>query len=273
MKKLYCCGDSFTDKTYWSREYQQGLTTSWPDIVKEKLGKQWQLYNGAYSGASNGFIVRDFFNYVALNGNPDAVFIAWTNAGRVDHFNGNDKRTGFTRAVSLDPIGHWNNSVHKENKHKVMIQAAVDLGKEIIKKNMWNRYMEKSINDWLTTIFIIQNYCETNRINYVFIQAICPVEFPKTQKSNISYIEEVIKTLINEPLFYFINEENFVYWPVFGCLGGSTIADWTRDTTVWTTRSKDKLSFGIDDNHPNDKGHEMIAKKVYEVYCDNYIRV
>lgn len=261
MKKLYCCGDSFTDKTYWSKEYQQGLTTSWPDIVKQKLGKQWQLYNGAYSGASNSFIVRDFFNYVALNGNPDAVFIAWTNAGRVDHFNGSDKRTGFTRAVSLDPIGHWNNSVHKTNKHKVMIQAAVDLGKEIMEKNMWNRYMEKSINDWLTTIFIIQNYCETNHINYVFIQAINPVELPKTKKT---YIEEVIKILINEPLFYFINEENFVDWPVFECLGGNTIANWIRTSC---------RSFGINDNHPNDKGHEMIAKKVYEVYRDNYIRV
>ena len=259
MKKLYCCGDSFTDKDYWSKKYLEKLTTCWPEILKKKLGDDWQLYNGAYSGASNNFITRDFFNYVAVNGNPDCVCIAWTNAGRVAHWESTINKTGFTKDVSIDPIGHYNNSVHKVNKYKKMIEPAIVLGKYIVEQDMWNRYMSKSINDWLTNIYVIQNYCSSNNINYIFIQAISPIEYVV----DTSPVKDVVQTLLNENLFYHIDNETFVNWPAIKSLGGSTIYDLINET--------DK-SFGPEDSHPNDRGHEMIANKIYEAYCDNYIR-
>jgi len=263
LKKLYCCGDSFTDKDYWSKTYQKGLTTCWPEIVKKKLGDDWLLYNGAYVGASNNFIVRDFFNYIAVNGDPDCVCIAWTNAGRVSHWESRINTTGFTKDISIDPIGHYNNSVHKINKYKRMIEPAIALGEYIVKQQMWSRYMSKSINDWLTNIFVIQNYCNSNNINHIFIQAISPIEYIVSKHKYKFPVKEVVQTLLDQNLFNHIDNETFVDWPALKSIGGNTIDDLTRET--------DK-SFGLEDSHPNDNGHEMIANKIYEAYYDNYIR-
>ena len=259
MKKLYCCGDSFTSEDYYSKRYECGLSTCWPTILKQKLGENWQLYNGAYCGASNNFIIRDFFNYTAVHGNPDLVCIAWSAATRFSIYNGSYNPTGFTRDWALDPISHYNAFVSGDNKYKKIEPSAVELGRHIVEDNLWIRYMEKAVNDWLTHIFVIQNYCDSHNIKYIFAQAINPITFIKVGYNN-KHMKQVIDYTINSPLMNLINEERFIRWPAFKAIGGNTLADLTRNT---------EMAFGHKDSHPNDKGHKMIA----EVYYDNYIRV
>ena len=258
MKKLYCCGDSFTSEDYYSKRYEAGLSTCWPTILKQKLGNNWQVYNGSYCGASNNFIVRDFFNYIAVYGNPDLVCIAWSAATRFSIYNGSNNSTGFTRDWAIDPISHYNH-YRGDSKYRKIEPSAVELGKHIVKNNLWLCFMEKAINDWLTHIFVIQSYCESNNIKYIFTQAVNPVTFIET-KDNNNYMKHVIDCIIASPLMEFINEEHFINWPAYRSIGGNTLSDLTRKT---------EMSFGYKDSHPNDKGHKMIA----EMYYDNCIRL
>ena len=268
MKALYCSGDSFTDKKYFSKDYNKGLTTCWPEILKENLPGEWKLYNNGELGVGNNFILRDFFNHIIVEGNPDLVCIAWSNSGRVAHSTMQEQlpdrgQRKIHKEFSFDPVGHYNAKYFvSKYKDKTLYNPATVLGEDIINNNLWENYMLKSISDWLTNIYIIQQYCESNNIQYIFAQAIECLDFVK----GVNHAEKItLDAFVNNNITKEINSDAFIGWPCFKFLKGYKL----RDLLI---EHPEKRAFGLKDIHPSDYGHMIIADSFWKAYNDNYIR-
>lgn len=267
MKTLYCSGDSFTDKKYFSDDYNKGLTTCWPEIFKERLKGKWKLFNNAERGVGNNFILRDFFNHTIYYGDPDIVCIAWSNSGRISHANipehSPSRGVGkLSKELCFDPIGHYNAKHFVEKyKNKRLYEPAIVLGESIVDNNLWENYMMKAMNDWLTNIYIIQQYCESKNIQYLFSQAIECFEWISGNRIE----KAVLNAFINSNIPNEINSNAFIGWPCFKFLDGYKMYDILKE-------HPETRAFGEKDMHPSDYGHKLIANEFWKAYNDNYIR-
>ena len=252
-------GDSYTDPNYYSKDYSKGLTTSWPEIMRDQLPGKWKLINNAESGVGNNYILRDFFNYIGTHKKPDLVCIAWSNSARLS-FTDHPSKKAVSKELCFDPVSHYlaTNYVEKYKK-KIMFNPAIVLGQWIHDTNSYKEYINKTLNDWVTNIFIIQSYCESHNIDYIFTQAIYPIAIGNEEDIE-PRLESVTHNFASQPLALEINPDNFIGWPALGSIGGSTLNS--------KLLKHNDLMFGPLDDHPNEKGHAFIADIFLKRYSD-----
>ena len=101
-----------------------------------------------------------------------------------------------------------------------------------------------------------QNYCECNNIPYMQCSAFNVLD------------KNVISTIIDHPVFYKINKNNFYGWPIFHQIGGFNMSDKLNEVDP----EMKKLRISDEDNHPNVEGHKFIAKLLYDYYVKTYER-
>ena len=264
MKKLFASGDSFTDPNFVSSKYGTAITKAWPSVLAECLGDDWDVFNAGYSAHNNDYIVSSLYRYVANNGKPDCVAICWTNSGRLTlandpQFGGSAERAHTKKRFHYDPVG-WHKmakTVDSVAKDPTFDKAMTDFGEFYSKRWYPTHYMGMAVENFLTNVYIIQDYCQTHNIPFVFISGIniCSI----LKESRATGMKVLMKTLIESDMFNNIDDDNFVGWPLFEPFGGFTV----HDIVKWET-SKDKYCMGERDHHPNDEGHKLIALMLYD---------
>ena len=234
-KTLFACGDSFTDPKYTSVINGRQITKTWPEFLADKLDGKWDVRNLARSGVGNDWIVTTFFKYIAENGNPDLVCILWTKSSR---FNLATHEDG--QGVSVDPYkntfikGYWGDGWIK------------DFSNSYCKNYYPAEYFIKSIDGYLTSIYIIQQYCKSNNIPYAFGQGIDVLSHGWEESAL------VCSMLIDHPQEHTIDDSRFFGWPVYEQMGGWHISKQINDNC-------DKYGFCEGDLHPNELGHDLIS--------------
>ena len=94
-----------------------------------------------------------------------------------------------------------------------------------------------------------QNFCEVNSIPYLQGGAWWTPEKDGTL------------TMIDSHIFYKMNEETFIGWPMATEIGGFTFHD----------KIGDDLRISEEDPHPNTEGHKLIAELLYNFYVKKYV--
>jgi len=89
-----------------------------------------------------------------------------------------------------------------------------------------------------------QNFCEVNSVPYLQGGAWWHLE------------KKDILSMIDNNIFYKINEKTFIGWPMATEIGGFTFDD----------KLSDDLRVSEEDRHPNTEGHKLIAELLYNFY-------
>ena len=80
--------------------------------------------------------------------------------------------------------------------------------------------------------------------------------------------DSIIKSFLEHPLFNHINENHFLWWPIFPQIGGETMSKRLNRIDP----DKTELRISKEDTHPNRKGQEYISEIIYEEYKKIYIK-
>ena len=90
-------------------------------------------------------------------------------------------------------------------------------------------------------------------IPYLMIQGVHDVERPR---------QLVIQTFINSKIFYEIDEDKFIGWPIMWEIGGYTINNILNKLDP----EGKHLRISDEDRHPNAEGHKIMAQELYNAY-------
>jgi len=99
-----------------------------------------------------------------------------------------------------------------------------------------------------------QNHCVVNGIPFLQIQS-------------VPFNRSIAKELIDSPQLNHIDESNFIGWPIYSELGGSTVCDKLNKADP----EMKKLRVSDEDTHPNTDGHKLMAELLYEHYRKLYV--
>ncbi len=270
--KLFASGDSFTDASFTSREYGTTISKAWPEVLAERLGDNWEAFNAGCAGHGNDYIVSSLFRYIALNGKPDCVAICWTSSGRLTLTGNNrckESRPGVLGRIHIDPVG-WLRSIEykpwKQLSHDDhMIKAFTDFSEYFTRKHFPHNYYGFAVENFLTNVFTVQDYCTSNNIPYVFISGIniCGSYDELAERSggrSARFSKCVPSMFINSNMFNAIDDETFIGWPLFSQFGGFIF----HDIIKHKNHRREKYCMGEKDGHPNDAGHALMADMMYK---------
>ena len=266
--KLFVSGDSFTAPGLLSKSYPDwAATTNWPKEFAKLIPGEVDLYNPAYRGHNNEYIIKTFFEYIGKYGNPDMVVIMWSCSGRMmmaNELNKNDKqsRPNHQRAFVFDPIG-MQQVLQFPNPKKPTIKTLTNQALNNFTTWYYNQYYPAgyytyAIDNFYTNVFIIQEYCKAHDIPYLFSQAVDVAMIVNSRQRDRAAAGEYFISHYLEPE---IDDEKFMGWPLYSEIGGFVWADITKRT---------KYAVGDLDSHPNDLGYKMIADKLWKRWNELY---
>ncbi len=234
MKKkiLLVSGCSWTTTEYKSNFHKDKVFnfTRWPEILSDKLNMK--CLNLGKSGAGNEYIFNSLIEKIEIikPENIGLVIPAWSNAARED----------WQERLRFPHLDIWKNERWSQ-------------------RGDMHYFVRKS----LRYFYLFQIYCEKYNIPYKQVQMI------KLYQSGIyhdsilntkllnSKVEkdDAFKTFTNSILYKKIKSENFIGWPAW---------DYTNQFYMESAIDKLKLTISDIDRHPNEKGHQLIAKTIYE---------
>ena len=192
---------------------------SWPSLLKKQL--DCNLVNYSKAAMGNEHIFNTIFDHFILypeDKQNSLVICSLTFVNRIEFFDCREKKV-FTTST--------NNELNKEFTNNFLLNYYDS-----------NYYYKK----FLRNLLLLQNYFESNKINYLFFNAIPPTYNEKILKDD--FIKNILENI------------NYKKYP------------WFFKKTINDIISSNPLPCG----HPNEKGHKLIAeilyKKIIEIYAD-----
>ena len=209
----------------------------WSEVLAKKLGMH--CLNVGRGGAGNEFIYNRMIDTLVAKKNIGLAVSFWSHFDRWDFIKHSFR-------INPDDDNPFSSSTPKYLKIKR--QEVLDvIYKHDMADGMWN--FKKSLR-WMLAF---QNHCESFKIPYIQAETF----YPTHDRLLVVEQKNYPRLLIENPIYDYIKEENFIGWPIFYELGGFTIGD------------KISLALRVDppiDNHPNEEGHKLIAEIFYEHY-------
>ncbi len=261
MKSLFVSGDSFTDPGLVSTEHDYKISTCWPDELAVLLPGDWEVTNSAYRGHGNDYIAKTFFDHITKVGVPDLVVLMWSGGGRIflsDSEVVENNRPGSKSGYHVDPIGYHglatNPNPNKKNRANDTVLA--EFCARYYDRFYPEQYTAFSIDNFLKNVFIVQQYCKSNNIPYIFSQAVDLIMF-----DDISHMVDACNYFINHHMESHIDESKFIGWPLFKAIDGYNMCDSIKGTSY---------AIGARDSHPNDYGHKLIGEKIFNKWKQLY---
>lgn len=242
MKKiLLVSGCSNTERSFYSEIHPELDTTwpKWPELLAEKLNMD--CVNLAKSGAGNEYIYTSILKYITEKdtSNIGLVIPAWSQCQRKDFSSGCNMR--------------WTNE-------------RIDPNGDVFS------WMRRSLDTYLS----FQILCERYNLPYMQAQMLSPYQdwldglrprdldpilkedpkwrhtYPGDADVDNKKILDLIDTYEDK-----INSSKFIGWPLSNEYGGFSL----QKRLIYL---KDKTMLSSIDHHPNKKGHEVIARFIYE---------
>jgi|TARA_B100001287_G_C22651040_1_gene515228 hypothetical protein len=248
MKKLIVSGCSYTAKEFLSSAYPD-LDTSWPKWP-ELLGKKlnMKVVNLAQDGAGNRFILQTLLDKIERTSKDKIglVMAAWSQANR------DDWQTGM-------PISKWsNNRIKRPGDIYGWVRESL-LG-YITLQNVCKRYnipykqfqMIGLFEPWLTGL----KRTEADQLDLIkrgFHQA--PTRYEPLGNQNT--VRRHLRTLIDE-YEQFIDTDNFIGFQNTNYLNGLI------SVPIFQFLDINEYTISKLDEHPSKKGHEEIARLLYD---------
>lgn len=238
-KKLVVAGDSWTGRLLWPDGPNGPNFRSWPIPLADML--DMDVVNVGAPGRGNEFIYNKIIDQLSFEKNIGLAIVMWSEHTRWDFAAGGTLR--------IDPSikGKYLSKLMKNPSRKKVVDM-------FLERNMAST--EYNFLKTLRWFNAFQNYCECNNIPYMQCSAFNVLD------------KNVISTIIDHPVFYKINKNNFYGWPIFHQIGGFNMSDKLNEVDP----EMKKLRISDEDNHPNVEGHKFIAKLLYDYYVKTYER-
>lgn len=244
MKKiLLAAGDSFTDQN--CRSYQKDKIVVWPELLADKL--DMRCVNIAQAGAGNEQIYSSVLDWVCKNGPDDIglVVAGWSKCERMDYEMWGSLKWHNTRVSPRGNLHSW------------------------IRKSVRNFYS-------------LQLLCEHHNIPLKQFQMISLFRDYIYEYHKDSFKETrlgCIETLMNTEQYDYIDESNFIGWPIYDEANGFVVGDKTvhfgwkpinklangnPNSTFYKKAKSTEFVVSDEDVHPNQLGHQMIMEFIHE---------
>lgn len=233
MKKIIVGGCSFADSAQPKYAKPKPLDYKmWPEVIGEM--KNCEVINTATSGFGNQAIYHETLKAIWNNiDNIEHVYVMWSEWARQDFL---------TEAGYKSVVPRLENDEY--NKTQAFYQRT------------WSRpfpNIQQLIDTNMNYIYSMQSICKNLNIKYTAVQAMKPIpQFVDGETLDTPFVYKLIKHPLIE------NIENFMGWPMLDHLGGYNIVDLLNLSMGSSWR------ISIEDAHPNEKAHRLIASKIQE---------
>ena len=243
-KYLIASGCSWTDPNFKS-EFDRSIDCSWPKWPEILAGKlRMKSINVGLSGSGQEGIYSRALDKISSFDPKDIglVIVGWSQCQRRDF--------EYELMHDKDESRRWSNE-RVDNRGDLYYYIRRTL-----------RYM-----------YSLQQVCESLNIPYKQFQMI-PLFTHYLHQAKNGYINidhtighlrktmpkriDAVNYIIGSPYWDLINKENFIGWPLIDEGNGFNIQD-----KIMPEHDPD-LTVSKEDVHPNDKGHMLIAEKIYE---------
>lgn len=260
-KTLLVSGCSYTESggcnTVTPKELSEGIR-SWGDHLAERLGMN--CTNLARAGWSNQTIFKSVVEHLHSS-RVDAVVVMWSEFERLAVLRSKKKRryvtqqlhicqkngdhTDFSKIRNADVL-EWNET------HDKMHDAFTDL-------KLWPR--EACIDEFFFTAHLFTMLMKTYEIPYLQCFGPNVVGRGEPEDRDLSELDaEVGEYMLKNRYFDSLDDPRFVGYPGMNSIGGYCMDEILRENH----------RISEDDMHPNDEGHKVFAKKLYEEYVKIY---
>jgi len=245
-KKLIAIGCSFT--AHDQRDINQKKIYPfdvWPMHLANKL--DMDCVNLGRRGQGNDYISAKLIDTVLAEKKEDIglVVLMWSGWPRIDFQDIKGEWQGRWREIrsKIVPTAPW--SEIKDAPGPTDTEKYFDLWR--VDNNEYHMAMKA-----LRYFLIAQRLLED--IPYLMIQGV-GINAVKNR-------ELVIQTFINSKIFYEIDEDKFIGWPIAQEIGGYNVENILNKLDPERT----DLRISDEDSHPNAEGHKIMAQEIYNAY-------
>ena len=249
MPKLLAVGCSWTDQNYNTPVNDEHGIKTWPTLLGESLG--YETINMGISGSGNNSIMKQAINGIHRE-NPDLICVLWSNQGRIDLWN----------FEHLLPFNLFFGNIQNKGRWSLLTQK---FAATMVKRLIHDEEDLNVIDEFFRNMFILNDIATHRNIPIYFGTAIkiWPHTHYKVQSKKVDEVKRYkrfMKEWIRNSYFNEFDKkkykEKFIGWPWLEEAGGFTMEELLRD--------KDRNPIhriSAEDNHPNAKGHEVIANE------------
>jgi WD40 repeat protein len=262
-KYILAAGCSFTDPDFTSRPHPDMDTSfpKWPEILGEYL--DLDVVNIARSGCGNDYISRKVITHILKNYEKiELVVIGWSEIQRFHIYN----------ELSFNPNVYFLDHTRKLPFHS---EHAKPLYAYLYKKYLIDHYYNPGhenifiwqVKDWFDQMFQVQEICKKFNIKFIMSSLCGSVEMNKYMNTldvvggtfTFNSIQWALMFGNIEGLY---DLDNRHYWgyPFIQAMNGKGM----DQSIPKSHRISDS------DMHPNELGHELIARNYYEQYAKVY---
>jgi hypothetical protein len=255
-RSLLAVGCSFTNEHFKSKAHPEMdcSFTKWPTILGSQLGFD-NVVNLGRSGNSNDAIFKKTQDYL-MNNKIDMVCVLWTTSCRLnvhdmDNINWGSTYNGRDHKCSFKTIQDFFTfkTLNIFNSEKFI---------DIIENNS-----AKLAHEHLRNIYMLNQFCKYHNIPIYHMQGVKayrPYGFRgSTSEIDDWYVnkkKEHLNALIHSKYFGILEEQTNIYgWPFYEELGGTCVSHMLTEELIISDK----------DNHPNAKGHQVIADKFMKI--------
>ena len=273
-KKLIVSGCSYSDN-YATRE-GIGDFKVYGQLLAEKL--DMELVNVAQCGFGNKGIFTTVTDSM-LSDKPKKdvglVIAQWSEWQRVDGYievkqmpthkayGFNPWRSFLPERVILD--AEWHEMYFKDTSKKDTLQYEVS---SVLQKHGLNS-IKGGFKDTLNYMYSFQSICEVNNIPYLQFQGTGPLS-RKGEPQHSEQHQKLYNLIIDSPYLDRM-EKTFIGWPIMELeFFPKHIKKRSKYFSFDSLLEPDER-ISEEDTHPNGKGHEMMAERLYDAYKELYI--
>ena len=275
VKHLLAVGCSFTEGGIDNGPH---LDNPWPKKLGEML--DCEVNNLGLSGQGNDYIFTKTITEVSNNpGKYDLVCIMWTEAFRMGipatYVAGNyitfNPSVEVWRRECIDDLNvmDWDRTYGDDYKGNLARAATFfwyftygTVHPSSFVGGMIKDVLYRWIDTWFTKIVALQEFLKSQGIKLIFSQG--PDIISGMDSMNLSYLDSVrclTEYIIENPITDTVDTDIWLNWPPVEPLGNISYLSqmWVNETTIDQT-----------DSHPNEQGHEDIAKDFFTKYKKLY---
>ena len=208
----------------WTEQYHD-LFPMWPSLLSN------EVTNIGVSGLNNLKIAHRILSYKNIS-EIDKVLVLWTHWLREYCFIEQQLHTAEWKVI--------------ENRYEQVPPGQlsnIDSAKYFAKDKFTKEILRDNIATNMLAIHTVQEYLHRNNVDYYMVQGLCPYY-------DIDYLDLYLKEI--STLEHLIDQDKFYRFPPIYEVGGFNCEDNLKLTT-------DKNLILQFDNHPNEKGHKLIA--------------
>ena len=242
MKKLIVSGDSCTDLGFnsichptWDFSWPK-----WPEHVAKHLGME--LVCLGKGGQGNQYIYSTLQDEIIKTPKEEIglVIAGWTQCHRKDYQNG---YIGRWSALRVDQDGDLINHIRKTMRHMISFQTLCE------RYNL--PYMHFQMGNMFENMYKGLKPTESDLIlKKLTKDSLVPYNVIRTKEKDLEKMSDIIDSY--EPLI-----NNHVNWPFSSEFGGDNMLD-----IIFDSPNMKELMVSELDNHPNEKGHKVLADEL-----------